>query len=424
MDSETNEGTSQHQTPKSSAHPHWMVKLAGLLLIIIISYGIGLKNGQQGYAFVPKQFKLVNQADQPKTVNYQLLWDAINVLNTKYIDQPIDQQKVLYGAIAGAVGAVGDPYTVFFTPTNLNNFQTDLKGSFDGIGAEVGMKDANVVIIAPLDDSPAKKAGILAGDIIAKVDGQSTAGWTVDQAVDKIRGPEGTSVTLTLVRQGKSQPIEVTIKRQQIVIKSVKWQVQNVPISGGVTKKIAVISISQFGDDTVGLFTQAVNDVLAQNVSGVVLDLRNNPGGYLESAVSVASEWLKSGELVVTEAKSNAPSQAYNASGSPRLNGIKTVVLINGGSASAAEILSGALHDHGYGELIGEKSFGKGSVQEIVNLSDGSGVKVTVAKWITPGGVNLNHNGLTPDVPVTLTQDEVNAGKDPQMDKAMQEVTK
>jgi carboxyl-terminal processing protease len=401
----------------------YFIRGAAVLLIIAVSYYVGYNVGRKGFVFVPKTFQVINQNNEPAVVDYNLLWKTLDVLNNQYIDKPIDQQKVLYGAVSGAVSALGDPYTTFFPPQQLNDFQTQLAGSFGGIGAEVGEKDGNVVVIAPLDGTPAKAAGIRAGDIIAQVDGQSTSGWSVDQAVDKIRGPKGTSVTLQIVRQGQDKPLTFKIIRDTIVVKSVKWSYKTVSVNGQ-NKTIAIITISEFGDDTTGLFNQAVNDILTHNVSGIIIDLRNNPGGYLQSAVDVASNWVKQGDLVVSEAHSDGTTITYKGEGNPRLAGIKTIVLINGGSASAAEILSGALHDHGFAQLLGEKSFGKGSVQELVNLPGGSGVKVTVAKWITPNGVNLNHNGLTPDIPVTLTSDQANAGKDPQMDTALQQFTK
>jgi carboxyl-terminal processing protease len=225
------------------------------------------------------------------------------------------------------------------------------------------------------------------------------------------------------VRAGQSQPINVKITRAVIQIKSVKWSYKQETVNGK-SQTIAVVSISEFGDDTSGLFAQAATDILKHNVSGIVIDLRNNPGGYLQSAVDVASYWVKQGDLVVSEAHSDGTTIKYTGEGNPSLAGIKTVILINGGTASAAEILSGALHDHGFAQLVGEKSFGKGSVQQLFNLPGGSAVKVTIAKWITPNGVNLNHNGLNPDIPATLTQDNVNAGKDPQMDAAITAVTK
>lgn len=401
-------------------HKRWLV--AGLILLIL-AYQFGYSMGHRGFVFAPREFKVVNQNDQPQNVDYNLLWDTINTVNEKYIDKPLDQQKVLYGAVKGAVEAVGDPYTTFFTPQDLDNFKTSLKGSFNGIGAEVGKINGNIVIVAPIDGSPAQAAGLKPKDIIAKVNGETVNDWSVEQAVNKIRGPKGTKVTLTIVREGKNQPFDVTITRDTIRVKSVKWEVKDI-VKNGVTKKIAVITLSQFGDDTQNLFIQAVNDILRQNVQGIILDERNNPGGYLQTAVDLASDWVDEGQVVVTEAHSDGTSQKYNAEGGNRLAGLKTVVLINGGSASAAEILAGALHDHGKAELVGEKSFGKGSVQELVDLKEGGAVKVTVAKWITPGGVNLNHNGLDPDAQVKLSDADMASGKDPQMDKALEEVTK
>jgi carboxyl-terminal processing protease len=403
--------------------PKYFIKGIAVLLIIVISYYVGYQAGHKGFIFAPKSFEVISQNDAPTTVDYSLLWKAIDVLNQKYIDKPVDQQKILYGAVAGAVNAVGDPYTSFFTPEQLTNFQTQLAGSFGGIGAEVGEKDGNVVIIAPLDGTPAKAAGILAGDTIVAVDGKSTAGWSVDQAVDAIRGPKGTQVTIQIVRGGQDKPLTFKITRDTIVVKSVKWAYKTIT-ANGQNKTVAVITISEFGDDTTSLVNQAVNDILTHNVSGIIVDLRNNPGGYLQSAVDVASDWVKQGDLVVSEAHSDGTSITYKGEGNPRLAAIKTIVMINGGSASAAEILSGALHDHGFAQLLGEKSFGKGSVQELVNLPGGSAVKVTIAKWITPNGVNLNHNGLTPDISVALTPDNANAGKDPQMDAALSQFSK
>lgn len=397
------------------------------IIILIVVYGAyysGFQSGKKGYTFEPKEFKVINQAQVPATVDYSLLWKALEVVGTKYIEKDsINQQKVLYGAVKGAVESLGDPYTTFFEPKTLESFKTDLKGSFGGIGAEVGKKNNVIVIVAPIDDTPAKRAGLQAKDIIVSVDGQSTQDWSVDQAVDKIRGPKGTTVTLSIYREGKDKPFEVKIVRDVIAIKSVKLSYKETEVNGQ-KKTIAIITLSRFGDDTKGLFDKAVMEILTKNVSGVVLDLRNDPGGYLQTAVDVASNWLKTGDLVVSEAHSDGSNIKFNAQGTSRLAGIKTVILINGGSASASEILAGALKDHNIANLIGEKSFGKGSVQELVDLPGGGAVKVTVAKWITPGGKNLNHDGLQPDFEVKLTEEDFNAGKDPQMDKAVEELNK
>ena len=409
----------QPNTLQNKGHNKFFV---GAAILIILSYYAGFKQGLSGYKFEPKEFKIINQSNVPQNVDYNVLWDAITTVNQKYIEGSIDPQKTLYGATHGAVESAGDPYTEFFPPKVKEDFKTTLAGSFDGIGAEVGQKNGLITIIAPLDDSPAKKAGLLAKDVIVKVDGQSTDGWSVEDAVSKIRGPHGTEVTLTIFREGRTQTFDVKIKRDKIAIKSVKWEIKEV---GTDKKKIAIISLSRFGDDTSSLFAQAVQDTLSKGAKSIILDLRNDPGGYLETAVDVASYWLNKGDLIVSEAHTDkSQSKVYNANGNNRLAGIKTIILINGGSASASEILSGALRDHNVATLLGEKSFGKGSVQQLFDLPGGSAVKVTIAKWITPSGKNLNHDGLNPDIEVKLTEDNIKDGKDPQMEKAIEEVTK
>jgi carboxyl-terminal processing protease len=260
---------------------------------------------------------------------------------------------------------------------------------------------------------------LLPNDIIVKVDDKSTQDVSVDEVVNEIRGPENTQVKLTLYREGKTATFDVTITRQQIELKSVKVTYKQVG-----DKQIAVLKISRFGDDTQRLFDAAVVEMKNKKVAGIVLDLRNDPGGYLDTSVSVASDWLEKDKLIVKEAHSEKDVIDYKSTGSNRLGGIKTVVLINGGSASAAEILTGALKDNGKAILIGEKSFGKGSVQELVPLAQNTAVKVTVAKWITPGGKNLHKDGLPPDIEVKLTEDDATNNRDPQLDRALQEVVK
>lgn len=406
-----------HQRP---AYMKWVLAIFVAFIVIGGAFRLGYISGEKGFTFNGKTFTIINKQDAPTNVDYGLLWQAIKIVQDKYIDSgSIDPQKVLYGAIQGAVSAAGDEYTQFFDPKTLADFKTELQGSFSGIGAEVGMKNGNVVVVAPLDDSPAAKAGIRAQDIIVKVNGESTDGMTVDEAVNKIRGDKGTQVTLTLFRDGDTNTFDVTVTRDTIEVKSVKLEYKE---SNG--KKVAVITVSRFGDDTKQLFDNAVADIQKNNPAGVIVDLRNDPGGYLNTAVDLASDWLETGKLVVSEAHSDSDVIKYNSTGTNRLGKFKTVVLINGGSASAAEILSGALHDNGKAMLIGEKSFGKGSVQELVPLDKDTAVKVTIAKWITPNGQNLNKNGLDPDIKVELTQDDFNAGKDPQLDRALQEVVK
>lgn len=393
----------------------YIATVAVLLAISVGSFFGGLNMGKKGFVYSGHDFQIVNQNNQTHVVDYNLLWQVLDTLNQKYIDKPIDQQKALYGAVEGAVSSLGDPYTVFFDPQQYNDFKTQLAGSFEGIGAEVGLKDGNLIIVAPIAGAPAEKAGLKAGDIILKIDGTDTNGMTLDDAVNKIRGPKGTQVKLTIFRTSTNKQSDITITRATISITSVKWSYKTTTTG----KKIAVIQVSQFGDDTVDLFRKAAADIQTQNVAGVIIDLRDDPGGYLDDAVQLASYWLDKDQLVVSEKHSDGSDIQYTAKGGNVFKGMPTVVLINGGSASASEILSGALHDHGDAKLVGQKSFGKGSVQELIDMPQNTALKVTVAKWYTPNGININKNGIEPDYKVDFTATDVQNNKDPQMDKAL-----
>lgn len=395
------------------------LSLIMLLLIILSSFRLGHYFGTNNLTFKPSKLKVVNSTGPVNEPEYNLLWQALNVLNEKYIEKPVDPKKALYGAIKGAVGATGDPYTEFLTPEDLTFFESDMKGSFDGIGAEVGKRNGSIVIIAPLEGSPAEQAGLRPKDFILQVDGKPTQDWTVEQAVSAIRGQKGTEVKLNIFREGKAAPFDVVIKRDKIVIQSVKlkFETRN-------NQNVAVLTIARFGDDTEELFRKAVKELKAKGVKYLILDLRNNPGGYLDSSVEVASFWIPKNQLVVKEVKSTEPSEDFVSKGYLDLQGIKTMVLINGGSASASEILAGALQDYKLGLLIGEKSFGKGSVQELIELENNSAVKVTVAKWQTPKGKNINKDGLTPDIEVKRSEEDIEKDLDPQLDKAFEEVIK
>ncbi|MBU6447837.1 S41 family peptidase [Patescibacteria group bacterium] len=393
----------------------YIATVAVLLAISVGSFFGGLNMGKKGFVYSGHDFQIVNQNNQTHVVDYNLLWQVLDTLNQKYIDKPIDQQKALYGAVEGAVSSLGDPYTVFFDPQQYNDFKTQLAGSFEGIGAEVGLKDGNLIIVAPIAGAPAEKAGLKAGDIVLKIDGTDTTGMTLDDAVNKIRGPKGTQVKLTIFRTSTNKQMDLTITRATIAITSVKWSYKTTTTG----KKIAVIQVSQFGDDTVDLFRKAVADIQTQNVAGVVIDLRDDPGGYLDDAVQLASYWLDKDQLVVSEKHSDGSDIQYTAKGGNVFKGMPTVVLINGGSASASEILSGALHDHGDAKLVGQKSFGKGSVQELIDMPQNTALKVTVAKWYTPNGININKNGIEPDYQVDFTATDAQSNKDPQMDKAL-----
>jgi carboxyl-terminal processing protease len=330
-------------------------------------------------------------------------------LMQRNFDGQIDDQKALEGAKAGLVAAGGDPYTVYLSSDEAKKLSDDLDGKLSGIGAEIGIKNNILTIIAPIDDTPAAKAGLRAGDLIARINNEDTTGMSVDAAVSKIRGDAGTKVTLKIVRPGQD-PFDVTITRAEITVPSVKWSMKN--------GNVAYINITRFGPDTADLMDRAARELKAQGATKVVLDLRNDPGGYLNAAVSVASQFLESGKLVVEE-RGHEKAKLNSESGG-QLLGLPTMVLINGGSASASEIVAGALHDNKVAQLVGEKSFGKGSVQEIKSLPDGAELKVTVAHWFTPAGVNINKEGIKPDTEVKLSTDDFNANRDPQLDQALQ----
>lgn len=393
-----------------------------LLVLFVVVFGLGYGAGEGRVKIESGKLNITRGNVPNNTVDYSLLWNALDLLNAKFVDRPLDQQKLMYGAVAGLVAATGDPYTLFFDPQSAKNFSDQLQGSFDGIGAEVGIKDSQIVIIAPLDGTPAQKAGLRAGDQILGIDDISTQGMIVEQAVSKIRGPGGTKVKLTILHKGDQNPQDITITRDKIVIKSVKLETKEVagPAGSGTSKKIAVITISQFGDDTKGLLDAVVQTVTTGNYNGIILDLRNDPGGYLETAVSTISDWIDPGQVAVKEIGYNNSVKDYSTAGVPSLKGYKTVVLVNGGSASAAEIVSGALQDYQAATLVGEKTFGKGSVQELQGLQGNSEIKITVAKWYTPKGRGIDKKGLDPDITVTLTPDNLKNNQDPQMDKALE----
>jgi carboxyl-terminal processing protease len=346
-------------------------------------------------------------------VDFKLFWQVWDMLKDSYVKKDtLTEKQLFYGALSGMVAAAGDPYTVFMDPELSDEFESGLTGSFDGIGAEISIKDEIVTVVAPLPGTPAEKAGLLPGDKIYAINGTSTMGMSVDQAVSLIRGPKGTEVKLTIFRDGADGAKEVSVIRDTIVIKSVNLSY----VDDG---KIALVKISSFDDNTKELFDQAVLDIIKKNPKGVILDLRNNPGGYLETAIDVSSEWVEDG-AVVSERFSNGETRSYEARGSARLKGYETVILINEGSASASEIVAGALRDYGKASLVGQKSFGKGSVQTLEELEDGSSVKITIAEWLTPKGNNINSEGVKPDHEVELNQEDFDANKDPQLDKAVQ----
>lgn len=365
-----------------------------LVLLIGLAAGWGIRDWQarrnQSYAL------------ENLSVVKQLLKDNF--------DGDIDQTKQSQGAIRGLVASLGDPYTTFLDKDQSQALTDDLRGQLSGIGIEVGTKNNQLTVIAPIDGTPAAKAGMRAGDVIALIDGKDTGEMTLDTAVSMIRGTKGTTVKLTLIR-GTEKPIELTITRDTITVSSVRYEVKD----GGV----GYIRLRQFGDDTETAIRAATADLAKQGVKRIVLDLRDNPGGYLNAAVTVSSEFLAQGN-VVEERSRHSESKMLTANPGGSLTDVKLIVLVNKGSASASEITAGALHDNGRATLVGETTFGKGSVQEVNNLADGTQLKITVAHWYTPKGINISKTGIKPDVEIKMTNDDYNAGRDPQLDKALE----
>ncbi len=352
-------------------------------------------------------------AGQPSSVNFGTFWQTWDVINKSYIGaDKISPQDKVYGAISGLVQSLKDPYSVFLSPKDNKKFQEDVQGSFGGIGAEIGSKKNNIVVVAPLKDTPAMRAGITAGDIILAINSTSTEGMSVDEAVRLIRGPQGTKVTLSIIREGWEKSKDFEIIRDTITVPTLDFSMKD--------GNVAYIQLYSFNANTGYLFYNAVYKLASEGAKGVILDLRNNPGGYLEVAVDLGGWFLKRGALIVSEESKEEGKKDFRAVGNEALSDVPVVVLINGGSASASEIIAGALRDNRRVKLVGEKSFGKGTVQQVIPLSEGSTVKLTIARWVLPSGKSLENGGLTPDFEVKMTEDDVKNKRDPQLDKALE----
>jgi len=395
------------------------LQLGILILFCTLFFWIGFNKGktsQDASAPLQLQSAVFTNKDKGagKTIDFSLFWNVWDLLKNKYVDaEKLDAKTLYYGAIKGMLQATEDPYTTFFTAEENKQFNEDITGNFEGIGAELGVKNGILTIIAPLQGTPSEKAGLRSGDKIVKINGKNASDMSIEEAVDSIRGPKGSSVTLTIFREGSQDTQDITVQRDVINVKSVTidWKENN----------IAYIKIMRFGDDTSKGFSLAISQVKARKASGLIIDLRNNPGGYLDASIDVASKLLPDNKIVVTEESGDKSQKKMYTRGGDVASGIETVVLINEGSASASEILAGALKDNRDNiTLIGEKSFGKGSVQELIELPQGTAAKITVARWLTPNGIQINEQGIDPDQEIDLTLDDYNNNRDPQLDVAMQ----
>lgn len=352
-------------------------------------------------------------------VNANLYWEVWNEIQKSFVGAPISDTQLFYGSLSGLVHSLRDRYSSFYTPEESEEFDRDLDGEFEGIGAEIGVKRDRIVIIAPLPDSPAQEAGLLPGDWIVLINDEPTQTLSLDEAVKKIRGPKGTTVTLEIVRNLESEtptPLTISIVRDRIIIREVEQTYLETPDG----KQVAHVKLFSFNKNAFSEMREAALDIQKRNVGGLIFDLRNNGGGLLDQAADVAGLWLPHDAVVVWEEYSGGQKDRLLSGGSQLFSRHKTVVLINKGSASASEIVAGALQDHGVATIIGEISFGKGSVQTYEKLSDGSALKLTVAKWLTPNQRMIDGEGITPDIAVELTEEDFANDRDPQLEKALE----
>lgn len=357
-----------------------------------------------GYSQRPAVEKVLNVfgKEQPlefANVDFNLFWDVWNRIEEKYVDrEDIDRQELVFGAIGGLVGALKDPYSQFLPPPEAKQFQEDIKGEFGGIGAEIGIRRGVLTIISPLKDSPAEKAGLKPGDQILQVDDTLTAELTLNESVQIIRGEVGTPVVLTIFRNTFDKAREITVVRDKIKIPVLETEQKE--------DGIFVIRLYHFAETAPSEFQKAVQKFFESGSRKLILDVRNNPGGFLQVAVDIASWFLPAGEVVAREKFGDGSEELYRSRGYQFLANIPTVILVNEGSASASEIVAGALRDLKGIKLVGKKTFGKGSVQEVQNLKAGSSLKITIAKWLTPNGSQIEGEGLEPDIDVEFPEDE------------------
>ncbi len=394
------------------------IRALGILAIIAAAFGLGLYTGvgeRISHTVSAQTLNFVTSDTAPSGVDTSALWKAWNLLEENYVPTHASStipsaQERLYGAIEGLTASYGDPYTVFMPPAEAQQFNEDIAGAFGGVGMELGTKDdGSIVVIAPIKDSPAMKAGVKTGDVLLAIDATSTQGMVVDEAVQYIRGPIGTSVKLTFKRDGAAQPVVITVVRDTI----------NIPIINNFKRPDGIyeIDLYSFSANSADLFRSALRDMFNSGSTKLILDLRGNPGGYLEAAVDMASYFLPVGDTVVSEDFRGKQdpivhrSVGYDVFANKKLS---MAVLIDQGSASASEILAGALQQHDVAKLVGTRSFGKGSVQQLVDLGGGAQIKITIARWLTPNGTSISDGGLTPDINATTTADDIKAGNDPQ----------
>lgn len=386
-------------------------------LIIIVALAAGFFGGfsyARGGAIAANASALINQAlGKPSSVDFGLFWEAWNSIYKNYVEKAkLSTQDMVYGAINGMVDSIGDPYTMFFTPKESKEFEQEIRGAFGGVGIEIGIRNDTLTVISPIKGTPADRAGILAQDTITMIEDKPTDGIKVQDAVNLIRGPKGTSVTITIMRNSFKAPKDITLVRETITVPTVSWRM--------IGTDTAYLQLYIFNENVDSDFKKAAKEIVDSGAKKIILDLRNNPGGLLDSSVNIAGYFLDPGKVVTYEKFADGTQNAYQTEQNASLKSYPLIVMINKGSASASEILAGALRDNRHIVLVGETSFGKGSVQQINSLTGGTSLKVTVAKWYTPNNYSIDQNGLKPDVSVSLSDQDIETDKDPQLDKAIE----
>lgn len=385
-----------------------------IVSIAVFSFVIGVYAAQKKVVRIPFGNRNVAEAATVKNTDLDLFFSVWNTLKDKSIyAKNVKDEDMIYGAIEGLAASLGDPYTQFMPPQKAKEFNESISGSFDGIGAEVGIKEQILTIIAPLKDSPAQIAGIRSGDKIISIDGISTADMNIDNAISKIRGKKGTVVDLEIYRAGEKETRNIKVTRDTIVVPTIKTEIKD---------GVFIIHIYTFGEKVKTEFANAVKEYNKSNLPYLIIDLRDDPGGYLDAAVDISSYFVPKGKTIVSEDfVKNSKKQVHVSYGYNDLkNKSNVVVLIDGGSASASEIVAGALRDNKIAKLVGVKSFGKGSVQELLPMKNGTNLKITIAKWLTPNGDAIDKNGIKPDIEVKRIYDDKNPKLDNQLDKAIE----
>ncbi|MEK9171994.1 MAG: S41 family peptidase [Patescibacteria group bacterium] len=395
-----------------------------LVLGVIIAIGfyiLGFNSGEKSLSTAVVGIENTTE-DKPLGVDFAPFWKAWNLINEKYVPasttaKTVGDQEKIWGAIKGLTSSLEDPYTVFFPPVESELFESDIRGNFEGVGMEVVAKDGAIIVIAPLKNSPASRAGIIAGDRVVKIGNKETSNLSTEDAVGIIRGPKGTRVTLTIFRNGVKEPFDIEVVRDVIDIPTIDTK----ELPGG----IFVIELYSFSAQSPNLFRAALREFILSDNDKLILDLRGNPGGYLEAAIDMASWFLPSSRVVVREDFGQSRDEKiYRSKGYDIFSeNLKFVILIDRGSASASEILAGALAEHGRAILVGDKTFGKGSVQELVNITSETSLKITIARWLTPNGLSISQDGIEPKFLVKYAPADREAGRDPQLEKAIEILT-